>query len=62
VMTQMLKQREPGPAALKKGVESLVAGMNARGPRRWMVLSPPDGLKDDGVVAVGIWRTIPESN
>ena len=49
-MTLVLKQRQPGPIALKKGIASLLAGEEARYGGRWQLLSPPDGLKGPGPV------------
>src|SRR5215469_9856892 len=44
-MTQFLKQRKPGPVAIKKGIDSLIACEEARHGGHWKVVSPPDGLK-----------------
>jgi hypothetical protein len=48
----LLSQQEPGPAALKAGVDSLLAGERARRGGRWELLSPPHRLKNPLVVAV----------
>jgi hypothetical protein len=53
-MSVKLPQREPGPAAIAKGLESLINGLNARNPgQRWRVSSPPDRLKGAGPVGTG---------
>ena len=50
----MLSQRNPGPAAIQKGLASLLAGLNARHPgQRWRVSSPPDGLEGSGPMGAG---------
>ena len=49
-MTLLLKQREAGPIAVQKGIDSLIACEEARYGGRWKVLSPPDGLKGPGAV------------
>jgi len=49
-----LTQREPGPVAIHKGLDSLIAGLNARSPgERWRVSSPPDRLEGTGAVGTG---------
>ncbi len=49
-MTLVLKQRQPGPIALQKGIASLLACEEARYGGHWKLLSPPDGLKGPGTV------------
>lgn len=52
--TKKLTQREPGPVAIQKGLDSLIAGLNSRDlARRWRVSSPPDRLKGTGAVGTG---------
>ena len=41
-----LTQRDPGPLAIQKGIDSLLAGLRVRHPGySWEVVSPPDCLK-----------------
>jgi hypothetical protein len=54
VSAKKLTQREPGPVAIQKGLDSLIAGLNARDlGRRWRISSPPDRLKGTGSVRTG---------
>jgi hypothetical protein len=49
-----LTQRNPGPVAIRKGVEALIAGMNARQPEcHWRVALPPHRLKGAGTMGAG---------
>jgi hypothetical protein len=53
-VSDQLRQREPGPVAIRKGIESLISGLNARHPgQRWRVASPPHGLEGTGAVGTG---------
>lgn len=49
-----LEQRDPSPVAVEKGMDSLVAGLNARHPgQSWRVSSPPHALERAGAVGAG---------
>jgi hypothetical protein len=49
-----LSQREPGPVAVRKGIDSLIAGLNRRDRvSRWRVSSPPDRLEGTGAMGTG---------
>ena len=53
-MSETLPQREPGPVAIQKGIESLLAGLNERDRgRHWRIVSPPNGLEGAGAVGTG---------
>lgn len=46
-----LTKREPGPEAIQKGIDSLLAGLRARHPGyTFRVVSPPDGLLGTGAM------------
>jgi hypothetical protein len=53
-MSAKLIQRDPGPVAIRKGLDKLIAGLNTRHPGyRWRVSSPPDWLEGAGAVGAG---------
>lgn len=53
-MAEFIAPREPGPVAIKKGVEALIDGMNARADGvRWFMASPPDCLERTTSVGAG---------
>jgi hypothetical protein len=52
-MNPAVEQRQPGPVAIEKAVESLIAGMNARRTGRYRVASPPKRLERAGSVRAG---------
>ena len=53
-LSDFLTQREPGPVAIQKGLDALIAGLNRRDPgRRWYVVSPRDRLEGPAAVGAG---------
>ena len=53
-MSEHLSQREPGPVAIQKGLDALLAGLNAREESlRWRVASPPHRVEGAGAMGAG---------